>query len=93
MATMMATATVAVIETVKVLPMATAMMISMLMATAMAMAMATATSPWDVLSLTHVMGEKFLQILQMLPHCTLHALCGSIEKNTYSLVKGMLSLI
>jgi hypothetical protein len=53
---------------------------SMSMATAMAMATATATSPWDVLSLTHTMGAKFLQILPTLPHCTLHALCGSIEK-------------
>jgi hypothetical protein len=65
----------------------------MSMATAMATATATATSPWDILSLTHAMGAKFLQILPMLPHHTLHALCGSVEKkyNTYSLVKGMIS--
>jgi hypothetical protein len=37
------------------------------------------------------MGAKFLQILPTLPHRTLHVLCSSIQKNTYSLVKGMIS--
>jgi hypothetical protein len=37
------------------------------------------------------MGAKFLQILPTLWHYTLRVLCRSVEKNPYSLVKGMIS--
>ena len=42
------------------------------------------------LSLTNTTGAKIKQILPTLPHCTPHVLCSSVEKNTDSLVKGMI---
>jgi hypothetical protein len=42
------------------------------------------------LSLTNTGGVKIKQISPTLPHRTPRALCGSVEKNTDSLVKGML---
>ena len=42
------------------------------------------------LSLTNTGGPKIMPILPTLPHLTPRALCGSVEKNTESLVKGMI---
>ena len=42
------------------------------------------------LSLTNTTGAKIKQILPTLPHRTPCALCGIVEKNTDSLVKGMI---
>jgi hypothetical protein len=41
------------------------------------------------LSLTNTGGAKIMPILPTLPHRTPRALCGSVEKNTDSLVKRM----
>ena len=38
----------------------------------------------------HRGGANITPILPTLPHCTPRALCGSIKKNTDSLVKGMI---
>jgi hypothetical protein len=46
--------------------------------------------PYAFLSLTHTTGAKIMPISPRLPHRTPQALCGSIEKNTDSLVKGMI---
>ena len=43
-----------------------------------------------VLAFTDTTGAKYMLILLTLWHHPLRALCRSVEKNTYSLVKGMI---
>jgi hypothetical protein len=47
-------------------------------------------SPQAFLSVMNTTWAKITPILPMLPHHTPSALCGSVEKNTDSLVKGMI---
>ena len=46
--------------------------------------------PCEVLAFTDATGATFMLILPMLLHHPLRALCRSVEKNTDSLVKGMI---
>ena len=46
--------------------------------------------PQAFLSLTNTMGAKITPILPTLRRCTPRALCRSVEKNTDSLVKGLI---